>query len=214
MVESFETKFRIEHLYYAHYSTLEASSIEVSAATKATDADICQFFKRTKGVTRVKVEFRGTGSLAHAYAYQAVKRIVPYAKDLADDIEFLDVIHWMCNQRGLDYLREARLYQFGALRLVHQQALEQDKALRIMRELVPEVEKVTKRLTNEDRIKAATETALALAKVDESHARLSKLKRSLNVASRKVVVGRDYQNALSGRRSPARRGRGRLQSKK
>lgn len=124
--------FKIKHLYYARYTNLENSTVEISALTGADWAVIKRFFKQP-GIVKVVIEDRGTGSLAHAYAYQAVKRIKHYEKDLADDNDFADVAHWMCNMRGMDYLREARFCAYRALCLTHQVALESEKNTAIMR---------------------------------------------------------------------------------
>jgi hypothetical protein len=138
LVANFEVAFKVKHLYYARYTGLESSTVEVSALTGADWNEIKKFFKRpgaflTGGVVKVEVMDRGVGSLAHAYAYQAVSRIKPFDKDLADDNDFADVMHWMCNMRGMDYVREARLYAYRALVLLHQNALESEKNIQAMR---------------------------------------------------------------------------------
>lgn len=129
----FEDNFKIKHLYYARYTGLESSTVEISALTPADWKAIREFFEKQAGITHVEVLERDSGSLAHAYAYQAVKRIKPYEPDLADDNDFADVIHWMANMRGMDYIREARLYSYRALVELHKLAVESEKNLQAMR---------------------------------------------------------------------------------
>lgn len=143
MVRCFESDFRVRHLYYARYCTLEESRFELSAFTEITDSVIKRFFKRFKEVTRVEIIERGTGSLAHAYGYQAVKNLDAFVTDQANDDQFLDLLHWMANMRGLDYLREARLFSYRALCLTHQVAIESDKNVEIVREFGKKFRHVT-----------------------------------------------------------------------
>jgi hypothetical protein len=112
---AFEKHFKIKSLYFARYSDLSQHQFEVSAKTQATFRQIKDFFRKCLGVSRVEVEWRGTGSEAHACAYQAVKRLPGHYEDAAQDREFVDVIHWMCNMRGLDYARELRFYGYATL---------------------------------------------------------------------------------------------------
>ena len=130
----FEDNFRVKHLYYARYTSLESSAVEISAFTEANWRAVEKFFLKNKGVLKVDIIDRSSGSLAHAYAYQAVKRIKPYEEDLAQDDAFLDVLHWFCNMRGLDYVREARAYTYASLRILHQTALETEKNFDAMRQ--------------------------------------------------------------------------------
>lgn len=134
LVPRFESEFSVKHLYYARYTTLETSTFEVSALTAADWNDIKRFFKRTGGVIKVKVEDRGSGSIAHAYMYQAVKNLPVFEKDLAEDDAFLDLIHWASNQRGMDYVREARAYTYASLRILHKTALESSQNIASMRQ--------------------------------------------------------------------------------
>lgn len=130
-VRALESRIRPKHLYYARYSSYTDagamdSKYEVSLLTAVHERKIKDFFRKLSTVRKVEIEFRDSGSVAHAMAYQAVKNISPFSKDAADDNDFLDVLHWMCNMRGLDYLREARLYGYGATRILHLKALELD----------------------------------------------------------------------------------------
>ena len=134
LVSHFESEFKVKHLYYARYTNLASNTVEISAFTGADWDGIKKFFKRTDGVLKVQIEDRGSGSLAHAYAYQAVKHIKIYKEDLAEDDAFLDVLHWFCNMRGLDYVREARAYTFAALRILHKTALESEQQFKVMRD--------------------------------------------------------------------------------
>jgi len=52
-------------------------------------------------------------------AYEAVKRmkepsLEPENDSPSKDTEFLDVVHWMANMRGLNYIREIRYYAYAA----------------------------------------------------------------------------------------------------
>jgi hypothetical protein len=134
IVLQFEREFGVKHLYYARYTTLESSTVEIAAETYVARESIRKFFLAIKDVRAAVVETRDTGSYAHAYAYQAVKRLPPYEKDLAEDDAFLDLIHWTANQRGLDYIREARAYTYATLRILHKTALESSQNIAAMRE--------------------------------------------------------------------------------
>lgn len=129
-----ESGFTINHMYFARYTDVNSSTAEITVFTSATPEVLRRFCLRTNGVTKVTCENRGTGSLAHAYAFQMVKYLSSFSEDIADDKGFLDVIHWACNMRGLDYLREARLFAYRATSIVHNIALESDKNLEVMRE--------------------------------------------------------------------------------
>lgn len=129
----FECACDTRHMYYARYTSLDSSTIEISALTGVSSTCITRFLLQVKGVENVDVQDRGTGSLAHAHAFQAVKHLEPFNQDLAEDNAFLDVLHWMCNQRGLDYLREARLFAFRTLCLTHSTAIESTRNMETMR---------------------------------------------------------------------------------
>lgn len=179
LVARFEATFHVKHLYYARYTSLESSTVEVSALTNADWKFIEKFFVQNKSVLKVEIVDRSTGSVAHAHAYQAVKRIKPFASDLAEDHDFLDVIHWMCNQRGLDYVREARLYIYAALRIVHKTALESSQNFEIMRRFNTSV---------------------------RSHAVASSLMARLNLLGEKPGKGRSSsKSAVNGPRPPQKR---------
>lgn len=155
--ESFEIKFHVEHLYYARYTDLHSARFEVSAMVAATDGQIEKYFKTASGIKKVKIELRGTGSLAHAYAYQAVKHMKSFDADAPTDDDMLDVMHWMCNQRGLDYAREARLFSYRSSCLAHALALNQDNIMRIASRLQPEILRVAKEIGSEDQVRAFAE---------------------------------------------------------
>lgn len=132
-VQKFEAEFNIKHLYFARYTTLESSKVEISALTGVEFRRIVEFAEKLPGVVRTIVEYRDSGSVAHAYAYQAVKRISPFEKDLPEDHDFADVLHWMCNMRGMDYMREARLYAYRSLVELHKVSLESEQNIQAMR---------------------------------------------------------------------------------
>lgn len=175
--ESFEIKFHVEHLYYARYTDLTASRFEISAQVAATDKQIEKYFKAASGIKKVKIELRGTGSLAHAYAYQAVKHLKAFDVDAPNDNDFLDVVHWMTNMRGLDYAREARLMAYRAFEVIHGVATSQDNMLRIAQRLQPEILKVAKELGAEDQARRIAEE---LAKADSKKPWFTGRSRSSN----------------------------------
>jgi len=174
--ESFEIKFHVEHLYYARYTDLTASRFEISAQATATDKQIEKYFKSASGISKVKIELRGTGSLAHAYAYQAVKHMKAFDVDAPNDSDFLDVVHWMCNQRGLDYAREARLFTYRSLDLLHSIAHSQDNMQRIAARLQPDILRVAKELGAEDQARRIAEAMVEEDSAMKLKKRLGKIK--------------------------------------
>lgn len=147
LVKRFEDQFKIKHLYFARYTTLESSKVEISALTGAEFKDIIKLTEQIPGVIRTVIEYRDSGSIAHAYAYQAVKRIDPFEKDLPEDNDFADVLHWMCNMRGMDYMREARLYAYRSLVELHKVSLESEKNIQAMRKFNADAK--TKQIAND-----------------------------------------------------------------
>lgn len=141
LVARFETAFRVKHLYYARYTTLKSSTIEISALTSANWRSIEVWFLAVRGIYHVNIVDRTTGSLAHAYMYQAIKRLPAFDKDLPEDDALLDVLHWGMNQRGMDYIREARAYTLASLRILHKMALESASNLEAMRQFNREASK-------------------------------------------------------------------------
>lgn len=134
-VVEFEDKFEIDHLYYARYTDLQSSTVEISAFTSADWKAIREFFKKREGITHTEIVLRDSGSLAHAYAYQAVKYIKPFEADIPEDHDLADVLHWMCNMRGMDYIREARLYSYRAVVELHKLAIESEKNHQALRNI-------------------------------------------------------------------------------
>jgi hypothetical protein len=133
IVEDFERGFKVKQLYYARYVDLESIRFEISALTDIDWETLRVFFRLYSEVLKVEVVDRGEGSLAHAYAYQAVKCLPDFDRDAPDDDALGDVVHWMCNMRGLDYIREARFYSYGALNIAHRTAIESEKNLNTLR---------------------------------------------------------------------------------
>jgi hypothetical protein len=187
-VQSFEHEFNVRHLYFARYTDLETSRVEISAHTGAEFRNIIEFAEKIPGVIRVSVAYRDSGSLAHAFAYQAVKKIAPFEKDLPEDNDFADVLHWMCNMRGMDYIREARLYSYRALVELHKLALESEKNLKAMRDFNAKAR--TTQIADDlvERLNLAGKRP----KVDKTHgpAPRPKRKKSAPSAARKVFAGR------------------------
>lgn len=181
--ESFEIKFHVEHLYYARYSDLTAARFEVSAQVAATDKQIEKYFNTAAGISKVKIELRGTGSLAHAYAYQAVKHMKAFDVDAPNDNDFLDVVHWMCNQRGLDYAREARLMAYRAFEVIHGVANSQDNMQRIAARLQPDILRVAKELGAEDQVRRV---AVAMAEQQTTQQLKKRLKKIRSTTHRPV----------------------------
>lgn len=120
-----EDEFDIPQLYFARYTGTGECRFEVSANTTATLAELNKFtawfegkpMGKWKAIRKIEVQPRGTGSAAHAFAYQAVKRLKPVDVEMEgpNDNEFIDLLHWMCNMRGMDYIREIRYYGFAAM---------------------------------------------------------------------------------------------------
>jgi hypothetical protein len=106
----FKKVFHVEHLYFARYENELSSTFEISALTGADWPKIKRWFKAHTPVAGIKIELRGTGSMAHALAFEAVMTLPPEDPKKAADDPLHDVIHWMCNMRGLDYMREVRFY--------------------------------------------------------------------------------------------------------
>jgi hypothetical protein len=197
-VQKFEEAFGIKNLYYARYQDLLKSSFEVSAETTADEARIKRFFRRSRHVIGVKVENRGTGSLAHAIAYQAMKHIKPVEEDTAQDKEFLDVIHWMNNMRGHDYMREIRFYNYAAL---------------VFADMLVRNNETMKR--NSQFLAAVTGEGKAPGRAKgSSGAPGSKPGKSAPSAFRKAPASRRRPSAGSGRRSPGAPSAGRARSRK
>ncbi len=131
LVCDFETRFSIKQLYFSRYVDNIKNSMEISCATEATPRQIKAYWNSKHYVLAVTVENRGSGSLAHAYAYQAVK-LMPVFENKDDHegwSQFLDVIHWMCNMNGYDYYREIRFYAFGAYSFSNQITRSHDEAM-------------------------------------------------------------------------------------
>lgn len=201
LVSRFEALFKVQHLYYARYVDLETRSFVITALTNVDAASIKTFF-RGVGVKSVKVEVVGTGSLAHAYAYQMVKHLERFDSDAPQDTEFLDVIHWACNMRGLDYLRESRLYTYAAAKLLHQLGHDQDNLLLVTSRLVPQLKKVRKQLQEEARLKTLVKLAKEMAqspKENPSAAKERGRKQFGPSASGKAPSSRSHPSSLSGR---------------
>ena len=133
-VKAFELQFAVTELYFARYQDLASARFEVSANTKAQLVDIVGYTRRglwakdfilrgihglrpARTILKIDMELRGTGSKAHALAYQAVKNLPDKLKKDGWDPELADLVHWAANQRGLDYLREIRFYNCAAANL-------------------------------------------------------------------------------------------------
>lgn len=137
-VLAFEQRFGPLHLYYAIYVEPNSSRFEISACVQMPQSKrkqtvlrkVADFFMGPE-VYRTTVDDRTTGSLAHAYMYQAVKHVPEQVLnvDVANDSAFLDLLHWGCNMHGLDYLREIRLYSYASLRFADMLAKSNDEAL-------------------------------------------------------------------------------------
>lgn len=197
-VQKFEHEFGVKYLYFARYQDLLKSSFEVSADTSASEDRIKRFFRRCRDVTGVKVENRGTGSMAHAIAYQAMKHIKPMEEEGVGDREFLDVIHWMNNMRGHDYMREIRFYNWAALSFSDMLVRNNETMRR-----------------NSQFLAVVTGEGKAPAKASaKSRAPGSKPGKSAPSASRKAPASRRRPSAGSGRRSPGAPSAGRARSRK
>jgi len=183
----FESVFRVKHMYYARYTDLDSSTVEISAHTDADWGLIKKFMMQTRLVDKVEIVDRTTGSVAHAHGYQVVKRLKPYAEDLAQDDAFLDVLHWQCNMRGLDYVREARLYLYAALRIIHKTALESSQNIASMRRFNSDV---------------------------TARATVSSLVARLNLLGRKAGKGRKSVKTVSDDPGPPPKRSGRAASRK
>lgn len=121
IVNCFEMCFGIKNLYFSRYVDLVKNSIEISCLTDTKYKAIKAYFKSRRAVLAVAVEDRGSGSMAHVFAYQAVKRLAYHEKDdNAGWNEFLDVVHWMSNMNGYDYCREIRFYGYAAFCFANQ----------------------------------------------------------------------------------------------
>jgi hypothetical protein len=121
VVRAFEATFSIPHIYFSRYVDAVKNSVEISCLTDTPAHKIKSYFRHKSFVTDVTVENRGTGSLAHAYAYLAVSMMPHYDKDSDNNWkEMLDVVHWMQNMRGFDYYREIRFYGYAAFCFANQ----------------------------------------------------------------------------------------------
>jgi hypothetical protein len=129
MVEEFETQFKVPAIYYARYVNQDSYKIEVSAFVADDPKAIKKWWRKHKAVVGVTIENRDPGSNAHACAYQVVKRLPERVGDFADDKEMMDVVHWMCNMRGYDYMREIRFYAYAAVVFSDMLAKQNDRAL-------------------------------------------------------------------------------------
>lgn len=151
-VEKFEKRYKVPHLYFARYTDAERSTYEVSALVHADKRSIHKFFMATEGILRVKIEHRGTGSLAHAFAYQAVKHlrhavIATTASAKEDQDQLLDVLHWMCNMSGYSYLAEAALYNHASARICVHFSAQVETITQFFQENQPEIERISKDYT-------------------------------------------------------------------
>lgn len=160
LIKAFGEKFKVEHMYFCRYVNLTGNTFELSALTDATTTAIRKFF-RCQSVTSIKIENRGSGSLAHALAYRVVSGLDQFNVDEAEGWNrFLDVVHWMCNMRGYDYVREIRFYNYAAYCFANQVIKNNDPTTAALRnsptvvEFVKELERKWK--ANEDKAQAGT----------------------------------------------------------
>lgn len=130
----FKNLFHVEHLYFARYETEQTSTFEVSAAvSNVSIAKIKRWFRNQKDVAGVAIENRGTGSMAHAMAYKAVMMLPPVEPGKPDS-QLMDVVHWMANQRGLNYIKEIAFYGHATSAIAQHLASAGDKAIKQYRE--------------------------------------------------------------------------------
>jgi hypothetical protein len=126
VVYTFERKFQVKQMYYAYYQRL-TNIIEVSALTAATKSKIVRHLKRCSLVRTVEVEERGSGSLAHAHAYQMIKAI--YAKDADPEEQLRDTLHWSLNMFGKGYFDELAYHGREAASLAEFLRSENNRAI-------------------------------------------------------------------------------------
>jgi hypothetical protein len=128
VAQCFEAKFKIQNMYFSRYVTTLKNSLEISCQTAANVKAIRRWFQAKNYVLGLTIENRGSGSMAHAHAYRAISAMALADRDKEDSWDpMLDVIHWMCNMRGYDYLREIRFYGYGAFCFANQVAHQNDE---------------------------------------------------------------------------------------
>jgi len=105
---------RFPKVYYARYTGALESRLDVYVyAVKLADFDRFDFRQFSKQVRWKKIEGPTTcpGSDAHAAGFDAVLRCVgAFSKMTPDErrAQFNDVVHWMQNMMGYDYVDEVR----------------------------------------------------------------------------------------------------------
>jgi hypothetical protein len=129
-----------QHMYFATYATTAFIRVEISALFFSRRNDLTKFFKKFSEVKNFNVQPRGTGSLAHARAYQMVRALEPVDGDW--DKQLADVIHWIFNMRGYNYMRELLFYNQAGVALAHHLATEGDEYMKKHYAIKVEEEKV------------------------------------------------------------------------
>ncbi len=128
VAHSFEAKFKIQNMYFSRYVTNVKNSLEISCQTTANPKSIRRWFHAKSYVLGLAIENRGSGSMAHAHAYRAISALPLAPKDTEESWNpLLDLIHWMNNMRGYDYLREIRFYGYAAFCFANQVARQNDE---------------------------------------------------------------------------------------
>ncbi len=97
----------IKNLYFARY--WPPGCVEITCETDRSFSTL-RLAVRTAaviGVKRVRIEELGSGSLAHAHGYQAVKEIM---RDPDPRRQLMDVVHWTMNMCSCDYAHEVLNY--------------------------------------------------------------------------------------------------------
>lgn len=101
------------HVYYARYTGALESRLDIYFLAPSTmpvkQALITQ--KREYGWTKIVGPEIVQGSLAHASGFETVVRCAALFSEMPPEqrrFQFIDVLHWMQNMMGFDYVDEAR----------------------------------------------------------------------------------------------------------